>query len=197
MRLALGVVVVIAVVWGGIRLFGGGSTSEPSTEVASASAGASAGEESTPLSAGQSTPPAQPAPVTSPSNAKGAATAKLPANPRAALNGKLAGKPSGSVAATNFSSAGIQEFIPEVPPRARRTIRGNVKVSVRVIVEQDGTVFAALAEQRGPSRYFERVAIDAAKKWTFPPADGETQRLMLVRFAFNREGATAEAVPLK
>ncbi len=65
-------------------------------------------------------------------------------------------------------------MLPEVPQRARRTIRGNVKVSVRVIVEQDGTVFAALAEQRGPSRYFERLAIDAAKQWTFRPRTAPT-----------------------
>jgi hypothetical protein len=68
---------------------------------------------------------------------------------------------------------------------------------VRVIVEQDGTVFAALAEQRGPSRYFERLAIDAAKKWTFPPADSDVQRFMLVKFDFTRDGTTADAVPLK
>jgi hypothetical protein len=70
-------------------------------------------------------------------------------------------------------------------------------VSVRVIVEQDGTVFAALTERRGPSRYFERLAIDAAKKWTFPPTDSDAQRLMLVKFAFSRDNTTAEAVPLK
>jgi hypothetical protein len=69
-------------------------------------------------------------------------------------------------------------------------------VSVRVLVEQDGTVFAALTEQRGPSRYFERLAIEAAKQWTFPPADHPDQRLILVKFAFNREGTSADAVAL-
>jgi TonB family protein len=87
--------------------------------------------------------------------------------------------------------------IPEIPRGARLTIRGVVRVSVRVIVEQDGTVFAALAEDPGPSRYFERLAVDAAKQWTFPPADTEAQRIVLVRFAFSRDGATARAVPLR
>ena len=68
---------------------------------------------------------------------------------------------------------------------------------MRVIVQSDGSVFAALTEQRGPSRYFERLAIDAAKKWSFPPTDASAQRLMLVKFDFTREGATAQAVPLK
>ena len=70
-------------------------------------------------------------------------------------------------------------------------------MSVRVIVDSDGSVFAALAEQRGPSRYFERLAIDAAKKWTFPPIEASAQRLMLVKFDFSRDGTTAQAVPLK
>jgi hypothetical protein len=65
-----------------------------------------------------------------------------------------------------------------------------------VIVEHDGTVFAALTEQRGPSRYFERLAIEAAKQWTFPPVDAANQRLMLVKFGFTRDGTTAQAVPL-
>ena len=69
-------------------------------------------------------------------------------------------------------------------------------MTIRVIVQQDGTVFAALTEQRGPSRYFERLAIDAAKQWTFPPADGSDQRLMLVKFGFTRDGSTAQAVPV-
>jgi TonB family protein len=98
--------------------------------------------------------------------------------------------------ATGGPAAAVSEFIPEVPQRARRTIRGNVRVSVRVIVERDGTVFAALSEHRGPSRYFERVAVDAAKKWTFTPTNNDAQRLMLVKFAFNRDGTTAEAVAL-
>ena len=68
---------------------------------------------------------------------------------------------------------------------------------MRVIVEQDGSVFAALTETRGPSRYFERLAIDAAKKWTFPPAEGSAQRLMLVKFDFARDGVSAQSSPLK
>ena len=211
MSLALGVVAVIAVVWGGIRLFGGDSTPEPMAQVAGENAGTSGGERaSPPTSAAQGPSPELSASATvpgsakAPANSKATATArasthanaKLPTNPKAALSGKLSGKSTVPGAATSGSSAAISEFIPDVPQRARRTIRGNVKVSVRVIVEQDGTVFAALSEHRGPSRYFERMAVDAAKKWTFPPANNDAQRLMLVRFAFNREGTTAEAVAL-
>ncbi len=96
-----------------------------------------------------------------------------------------------------LSSASIREVIPEVPLRASRTIRGTIRVSVRVIVAQDGTVFAALTDAAGPSEYFERLAIDAAKQWTFPPAEKSGQRLMLLRFAFTRDGTTASAVPVR
>ncbi|TLY71579.1 MAG: hypothetical protein E6K46_06115 [Gammaproteobacteria bacterium] len=97
------------------------------------------------------------------------------------------------------SPSGVHEEIPDVPPRARHTIRGHIRVSVRVMVDQDGTVFAALVDQPGPSRYFRRLAIEAAKKWTFPPADraDTPQRLELVRFVFSRQATTAHAIALK
>jgi TonB family protein len=93
--------------------------------------------------------------------------------------------------------SGAHEVLPDVPRRARQTIRGHVKVSVRVIVDPDGTVFAALVDDRGPSKYFARLAIDAAKKWTFAAADTDGQRLIQLRFDFTRDGTTMRAVPLK
>ncbi len=95
------------------------------------------------------------------------------------------------------STSEVHKEIPDVPRRARQTIHGHVRVSVRVIVNKDGTVFAALTDQRGPSRYFERLAIEAAKKWTFSPADAEAQRVVLLRFDFTREGTTAHAVTVR
>jgi TonB family protein len=97
------------------------------------------------------------------------------------------------------SPSAIHEEIPDVPPRARHTIHGHIRVSVRVMVDQDGSVFAALVDQAGPSRYFRRLAIEAAKKWTFPPAaqPDAPQRLELVRFVFSRQGTAAHAIALK
>jgi hypothetical protein len=70
-------------------------------------------------------------------------------------------------------------------------------VWVRVIVEPDGSVFAATADRLGPSRYFQRLAIDAAKDWTFPPSDTQSRRLMQIRFDFSRDGTTGHAVTLR
>ena len=94
------------------------------------------------------------------------------------------------------SPSALHEVIPDVPPSARRTIRGHIKVWVRVIVDQDGSVSAAVADRTGPSRYFQRLAIEAAKKWTFPPVDTPSRRLMQVRFDFSRDGTTGRAVTL-
>ena len=59
------------------------------------------------------------------------------------------------------SPSAISEVIPDVPRSARETIRGTVRVSVRVIVDKEGKVLAATADDPGPSRYFERLAIEA------------------------------------
>ena len=82
-----------------------------------------------------------------------------------------------------------------------------------MIVDKDGAVFAALVDDPGPSPYFARVALEAAKKWTFPPqqdvldagaaaavtspAGTPESRLELVSFDFTREGATGKAVSLQ
>jgi TonB family protein len=68
-------------------------------------------------------------------------------------------------------------------------------VSVRVTVDNEGKVVEAAADDPGPSRYFERLAIGAAKKWTFAPADSAEQRAMLVKFNFTHDGVTAQLTP--
>jgi TonB family protein len=91
----------------------------------------------------------------------------------------------------------INEVIPEVPRSALETIRGTVRVSVRVAIDKQGKVVEAGTVERGPSRYFERLALEASKKWTFTPANSEARRMMLVRFNFTRAEASAHASPLQ
>jgi TonB family protein len=95
------------------------------------------------------------------------------------------------------SPSPISKVIPDVPRSARGTIHGTVRVSVRVIVDKAGAVRVATADDPGPSRYFERLAIQASKKWTFAPTGSEEQRIMLVRFNFTRAGTTARANSLQ
>jgi TonB family protein len=90
----------------------------------------------------------------------------------------------------------VHEVIPDVPPTARRTIHGHIKVWVRVVVDADGSVFAAVADRAGPSHYFQRLAVEAAKKWTFAPTEGSARRVMQVQFDFSRDGTTGRARPV-
>ena len=87
----------------------------------------------------------------------------------------------------------IHEVIPVVPRNASQTIRGTIRVSARVIVDASGSVVAASSEDPGPSRYFERLSLEAAKKWKFAPAETGEKRLMLVKFNYTRSGTTAKA----
>ncbi len=89
----------------------------------------------------------------------------------------------------------INEVIPDVPQSALQTIRGTVRVAIRVVIGQDGTVVGANSEIPGPSRYFERISLQAAKDWVFTRSDGQDNREMLVRFYFRRDGVTAGAEP--
>lgn len=84
-----------------------------------------------------------------------------------------------------------EEVIPTPPRSALQTIRGTVRVAIRVSIDKQGTVVAATSDDPGPSRYFERLALDAARKWTFAPARTDEPRTLLLRFHFTRDGITA------
>jgi len=140
------------------------------------------------------TPAPPPAPEGSLSQTRGAA-APVAADVREPVSAVWPPKPTRSDLATSPSA--LHEVIPEVPESARRTISGHIKVWVQVIVDQDGSVFAATADRIGPSRYFQRLAIEAARKWTFPPIDTRSRRLIQIRFDFSRDGTTGRSVTLQ
>lgn len=89
----------------------------------------------------------------------------------------------------------IGEVIPEVPQSALNTIRGTIRVTIRVIVDKEGKVLDATVQEAGASRYFARLALEASRKWTFAPSTSQDQRVMQVRFYFKRAGVTARASP--
>lgn len=87
------------------------------------------------------------------------------------------------------------EVIPDVPQSALDTIRGTIRVIVRVSIDKQGMVVAAIPDEPGPSRYFRRLSVEAAKKWTFTASKSDDQRAMRVQFNYRRDGATASASP--
>jgi hypothetical protein len=95
--------------------------------------------------------------------------------------------------ARSVPSSVLHQEIPNVPRGARESIRGHIKVSVRVTVDGAGNVVGATLENHGSSKYFARLAADAARKWKFSPAD-EPSRAWLVLFEFSRGGTAGHAV---
>jgi hypothetical protein len=64
---------------------------------------------------------------------------------------------------------------------------------VRVLVGPSGDVVGEFLENSGPSRYFARLAADAAVEWKFAPADTQGPRVWLLRFDFDRGGVAVQA----
>jgi TonB family protein len=192
LALVLGVVAVLTLTWVGISVFRSDPTyapvvSEGPGKVESqSSAPVPMANEATPVVSDE--PPPKPAPSTSATESANVTTAE----PRSTESKLVALEVTEG---PDASPSPVNEVIPDVPQSALQTIRGTVRVSVRVIIDREGTVLAATSDDPGPSRYFERLALEAAKKWTFTPADTQEQRMMQVRFSFTRVGPAARASP--
>jgi hypothetical protein len=91
-------------------------------------------------------------------------------------------------------SAVLHEEIPAVSHGAVASIRGQIKVVVRVTVDRSGNVVGENIEARGSSRYFARLSTEAAKKWKFAPADNSSPREWIIQFEFARDGISAHAI---
>jgi hypothetical protein len=91
--------------------------------------------------------------------------------------------------------AAVHAQMPNVARAALGTIHGRIKISVVVLVDRSGTVTEAHLKNTGPSSYFARLARDAARKWTFTPADAPGTRQWLLRFEYTRGGVTGVATP--
>ena len=167
--------IVAAAVWAGLHL----RSSRTSLERSPPPAAASQNPE-TPVSA--------PAEVFSPfSNAK-STSSQSPASRHVSGPSDQRAQPP-----ANGSASVFHEEIPDVPRHARATIRGLIKVAVRVTVDSSGNVVDETLENPGPSKYFARLATQAARKWKFAPADDQNSRTWLLRFEFSRGGATGHA----
>jgi TonB family protein len=88
----------------------------------------------------------------------------------------------------------VQQVMPEYLPKALESIHGTFVVQIRVTVDQAGNVTNAAYSSAGPSGYFAKASLDAAKKWKFKPGQGGSGKWNL-HFVFTREGpqVTTEA----
>ena len=83
----------------------------------------------------------------------------------------------------------LNEVLPDVSKKARDTVRGRVRVSVKVHVDQSGNLAGAELDSPGPSKYFAELALQAARRWEFAPAkmDGSAVPTdWIVRFEFSQ-----------
>jgi len=143
-------------------------------------------------SAGSESVPAQ---STAPPATSGDVQGPAQAAPVAGASG---GALSASTAKRSSEKGGVlNQKMPEVAPQARRTIHGTVAVAVRVDVDANGKVSDASFKTEGPSKYFARVALEAARGWMFKPAEksGETvPSTWVIHFKFRERGDEATAV---
>jgi TonB family protein len=91
-----------------------------------------------------------------------------------------------------------EQVVPDVPQSARQTIRGTVRVGVRLSVDTAGNVTEAELDSPGPSKYFARLALEAAQQWKFEPPKMQGQNVLsdwLLHFQFTGNGT--KVVPVQ
>ncbi|HLW24602.1 MAG TPA: TonB family protein [Steroidobacteraceae bacterium] len=135
----------------------------------------------------RSSPAAEPPAASSTQAASDGQT--IPAAPPTALPAQRPAPPSPPAPAV------LHEEAPDVSRGALASIRGHIKVAVRVTVDRSGNVVAVSVKEHGSSNYFARAATTAAKKWKFSPAASRGSRDWLLRFEFSRAGVADHAVP--
>jgi hypothetical protein len=103
-----------------------------------------------------------------------------------------------SMPKTSSASVGRGEALDQVLPRASgkalATIRGTVRIGVKVHVDAAGNVSEAALETPGPSRYFADLSVKAARGWVFSPPETEGRSVpseWMIQFYFTQSGARA------
>jgi eukaryotic-like serine/threonine-protein kinase len=85
----------------------------------------------------------------------------------------------------------LDQVLPDVSQKARATIHGKVRVSVKVHVDRSGGVSAAEFDSPGPSQFFADLALQAARKWAFTPPEVNGKSVASewrLRFEFTQKG---------
>ena len=128
-------------------------------------------------------PKTQPVPAPAPPVAKSAPPIPQPPTPKPVVQtpprvSTPAPRPVAAAAPAISSNGGpgvthgkvLQQVLPHAAQSARDTIRGIVRVTVKVQVDESGAVNQATLDSRGPSQFFADRALQAAQLWKFSPA---------------------------
>jgi hypothetical protein len=90
----------------------------------------------------------------------------------------------------------VQQVVPEVARSARNTIQGHIRVTVKASVNSSGNVVGTKLMIHGPSRYFARLAQQAAQRSTFRPPQVEGRNVAsqwTLSFEFSRAATNAHS----
>ena len=116
--------------------------------------------------------------------------------PRSSTPATPSSSPIQAAAGESVPGAVLHEVSPNASQSALRTIHGRIKIRVRVAVDAAGNVTTANLTTAGPSKYFSRLAMQAAQEWKFTPAKengrpAPTQWTIL--FEYTRSGISQQA----
>lgn len=112
-----------------------------------------------------------------------------------------ASQSAGSAAAqlgTNHAGAVLHRVMPKPSESALQTIHGRIKIRIRASADAAGNVANARVVSAGPSQYFARFAMEAAKQWKFsaPVVNGQaTASEWNLLFEFTSSGVQGSAEP--
>jgi TonB family protein len=155
----------------------------------------SSAQNSTPAASGKQTTSTQPVAVNTEIKNKASAT---PATASLRSDAAAATPPASALAAESSAPAAkgevLDQILPEPSQKAQATIRGKVRVRVKLHVDSSGNVTAADFDSPGPSKYFAELALKAARRWDFAPAKLDGHNVAsdwLVRFEFTQTATKA------
>jgi TonB family protein len=97
-------------------------------------------------------------------------------------------KPASAVESGARKGGVLEQALPEISEKARDSVQGTVRVSVRVEVDPAGHVVRAALEIPGPSKFFADQALAAAPRWKFSPPTVGGQNVAsewMLRFDFS------------
>jgi TonB family protein len=94
----------------------------------------------------------------------------------------------------------VARVMPQISPGALRSIRGRIRIQVKINVDGAGNVTEAHLKSPGPSKYFAARALEAARGWKFKPTLENGQPVAsqwIVQFALTRNAIDGSLVRIR
>jgi len=125
---------------------------------------------------GTKSPSLQPAPIPDESSLKATTEKQRASLGEVSLPTAAESQPVAKASPIAANGEVLDLVLPDVSEKARQTIKGKVRVSVRVHVDPSGNVTQAELDTPTASRYFADLALQAARRWEFssPELDGHS-----------------------